>query len=105
MIPPSLLFDLSEWFPPRVGLKPVAKWDDCLAPVPEVVFDQRLSQWPAQFQSGHPESLCTGSMLPACRAPPAPAPPLRIPARHTVVASMQARQRFPGSRAPVSRPA
>jgi hypothetical protein len=39
------------------------------------------------------------------RSPPAPGRPLRIPACHTVAAPKDARQRSPGSRAPISDPA
>ena len=45
-------------------------------------------------------------MIPACRVRPRPGRrPLGIPVHHSVVASMQARQRFPNSRAPGSHPA
>jgi len=45
-------------------------------------------------------------MIPARRARPCPTPrPLGIPVYHTAAASKHARQRFPGSRAPISHPA
>jgi hypothetical protein len=45
-------------------------------------------------------------MIPACRARPRPRHrPRGIPVHQTVMASNHARQRFPGSRAPVSDPA
>ena len=52
------------------------------------------------------EPRCNGSMIPACRARPRPGPrPLGIPVHHGVVAAMQARDRVPTFRAPVSHPA